>query len=458
LSKPGYMSGTTMNLTQLTFRSAFVFIASASLAVAQNANQAAVDTLTKDVAIAVFAGINQPKAQEIYAQLMECGNGCDPQQVIRGVGSWDQVGVKMQELATLKNTAAFAAMSPSDANTAIRKQLAQFYAKYKSDKNYGTPLSPAIQAQIVAKIDGMLPPAEAPEPSAATDKASVTPETTADDDTGLDPGALQLSKLERQAKEAQEKQLWMMILGALGGLVVGAGAVYLLAYRSLKNEVGRLTEENARLSRQNDGLRNKPVNEPRQPQGDLRQKANGYDAILAELGTDNPLMAIRQLKQASSRSTPPPVPANTRRSDEPVIETPARVEPVSAPVEASPVQVPSMPAAVPAPVRSEVFYFPPPDPTGQFDSQQKSPVLSPESAYRFSVDATNPSVATFRFEAEPGRVARFLTYRNYMIEPACDSENSYSTTYTRIAMRRDGEAVLENGAWRVKTKAQIRYE
>jgi hypothetical protein len=45
-----------------------------------------------------------------------------------------------------------------------------------------------------------------------------------------------------------------------------------------------------------------------------------------------------------------------------------------------------------------------------------------------------------------------------MIEPACDSENSYSSTYTRIIMRRDGEAVLENGTWRVKTKALIRYE
>ncbi|GAB2563445.1 hypothetical protein [Spirosoma aerophilum] len=447
-----------MKLIQLTFRSAFVFLASATLATAQNMNQAAVDTLTKDVAIAVFSGINQPKAQEIYTQLVECGDGCDPQQVIRGVGSWDQVGEKMQELATLKNTAAFAAMSPSDANTAIRRQLARFYDKYKSDKNYGKPLSPAVQAQIVAKIDGMLPPTAAPEPSAETDKATTAPETTADDDTGLDPGALQLSKLERQAKEAQEKQLWMMILGALGGLVVGAGAVYLLAYRSLKNEVDRLTDENARLSRQNDGLRNKPVNEPRQPQGDLRQKANGYDAILAELGTDNPLMAIRQLKQATNRSAPSPAPANTMRPVEPVTEPPLRAEPTAAPLEVSPVQVPLPPVETPAPARSEVFYFPPPDPTGQFDSQQKSPALSPESAYRFSVNANNPTIASFRFEAEPGRVARFLTYRNYMIEPACDSENSYSTAFTRIAMRRDGEAILENGVWRVKTKAQIRYE
>ncbi|MDB5242301.1 MAG: hypothetical protein JWP57_2926, partial [Spirosoma sp.] len=192
---------------------------SASLTLAQNVNQAAVDTLTKDVAVAVFAGISQPKAQEIYTQLLECGDGCDPQQVIRGVGSWDQVGAKMQELATLKNTAAFVGLSPTDANTAIRKQLAQFYAKYKSDKNYGKPLSAAVQAQILAKLDGLLPPAVAPEPSSQTADKPAASETAADDETSITPEALQLSQLERQKKEAEEKQLWMMILGALAGLV-----------------------------------------------------------------------------------------------------------------------------------------------------------------------------------------------------------------------------------------------
>lgn len=113
---------------------------------------------------------------------------------------------------------------------------------------------------------------------------------------------------------------------------------------------------------------------------------------------------------------------------------------------------------VPSPPRDDVFFCPPPDPNGQFDSAQKAPALSPESAYRFSVGVDQPDTATFRFEAEPGRVARFLTYRNYMIEPACDSENSFSSTYTRIVNRRDGEAVVENGTWRVKTKALIRYE
>ncbi len=157
----------------------------------------------------------------------------------------------------------------------------------------------------------------------------------------------------------------------------------------------------------------------------------------------------------------------------PTAETPA-TPPVVSPVAPTPIvpnqDKPAEPAAAPEPVfapappvkpssaRDAVFYFPPPDPNGQFDNAHQAEVLSPESAYRFSTKAETPNLATFRFEAEPGRVARFLTYRNYMIEPACDSENSFSSTYTRIINQRDGEAVLENGTWRVKTKALIRYE
>ncbi|GAB3019168.1 hypothetical protein GCM10027185_15340 [Spirosoma pulveris] len=433
-------------------------------------NQAAVDTLTKDVAIAVFAKISQPKAQEIYAQLLACDDGCDPQQVIRGVGSWDQVGAKMQELSELKNTARFVSLPPEEANAAIRRQLAIFYEKYKSDKNYGTPLSPSVQALMLAKIDAMLPPAESQQAAAPAQSSATAAPVAEEEDTGINPAALQLSQLERQAKEAEKKQLWMLLLGAVGGLILGAGAVYLLAYRGQQTEVDRLLRENRKLSKENDGLRNKPVNETRKPQGDVAQKASAFDAIAAELGTDNPLAIIRQLKKLTDTPGAGPAPKafpRARQSESAVEPTPPRPTPVQkqtvnvqapAPMPAPIITPTPTPAPTPAPVQPVVFYFPPPDPNGQFDSQHKADTLSPESAYRFSIDAKNPSLATFRFEAEPGRVARFLTYRNYMIEPACDSENSYMTSHTRISMRRDGEAVLENGSWRVKTKALIRYE
>ena len=434
------------------FLLAVVLLTSATFAFAQNENQAAVDTLTKDVAVAVFEKINQPKAQEIYTQLLNCGAGCDPQQVIRDVGSWDQVGQKMQELSELKNTASFIAMSPEAANAAIRKQLAQFYARYKNDNNYGKPLSPAVQAKMLAKIDQLLPPAVAPEPAPAVSGSPAVSQTIAGNETSIDPVALQISQLENRAKKAEAKQMWMMIVGGIIGLLVGAGAVYLLLYRALKNEVNRLTDENTKLSLLNDSLRTKPTNEIRQPQADIRQKAADYDAIVRELGADKPLTAIRQMKQQLSNGGS--AMSMGMRSEK------MAAEPVIVP-EPEPVQLqmqPISPEPDPQPARSEVFYFPPPDPTGQFDGAQKTSALSPESAYRFSVDAATPTVAQFRFEAEPGRLARFLTYRNYMIEPACESENSYTTAYTRIAMRRDGEAVLDNGVWRVKTKALIRYE
>ena len=432
------------------------FLASATLAFAQNTNQAAVDTLTKEVAKVVFAKINQPKAQDIYNQLLTCGDGCDPQTVIRAVGGWDAVGAKMQELSTLKDTQPFIAMSPEAANAAIRQQLAQFYTRYKSDNNYGKPLSPAVQTQIMTKINGILPPA-ATEPTTTSDNPSDA-QVAADDESSITPSALQLSKLEREVKEAQEKQIWMMLLAGIIGLLAGAGAVYFLLYRAATGEVQRLNAENLQLSKAVDAARRpKPTNEPRQPQDDFRQKANAYDAILAELNTDNPLAAIRRLKQQSANKLAEPTPET--RPVSPPIDLVKEPEPVPEPVQMQSPLTPLPPLEPLPPLnRSEVFYFPPPDPNGQFDLAQKSSTLSPESAYRFAVDADNSAVASFRFEADPGRLARFLTYRNYMIEPACESENSYTAAHTRVAMRRDGQAVLDNGVWRVKTKALIRYE
>ncbi|GAB2565713.1 hypothetical protein [Spirosoma areae] len=434
-------------------------LASASLSFGQNANQAAVDTLTKDVAIAVFEKISQqkaqPKALEIYGLLLNCGDGCDPQTIIRTVGGWDPIGAKMQELSELKSTARFIALSPAEANAAIRKQLADFYARYKKDNNYGKPLSLAVQSQILAKIDGMLPPAATPDPAltASESPAASQPETV--DETTIDPRNFQISQLEREITERKKKELWTMILSGLVGLLVGAGAVYLLAYRNANKKIQRLLAENLHINRTLEFAQRppKPTNEPRQPPGDYRQKVSAYDAIVAELGTDNPLTTIQQLKQQSAGISAKPAPIV--RSGEPVVEPGQWPEAEPVQEQANAVQ---MPDPLPAPARSEVFYFPPPDPNGQFDSAQRSGSLSPESAYRFSISADKPMVASFRFEAEPGRVARFLTYRNYMIEPACESENSYTPTHTRIAMRRDGEAVLENGVWRVKTKALIRYE
>ena len=442
-------------MKQLTFL-LIILLAPISLTFAQNANQAAVDTLTKDVAAAVFAKINQPKAQEIYQRLLSCGDGCDPQQIIRDVGSWDQVGAKMQELSELKNTQRFQAMSPGEANTTIRQQLAKFYATHKAEKPYSVPLSPTVQQNILAKIDGLLPPAEvvAPTPSASVSPTATEP--VSDEETDVSATTSQSSSSESQSK--QDKQFWMILISVFGGLLGGAAAVYFLLYRDAKAEVDRLKNENNRLSQSLDTAqrsRPKPANEPRQAQNADRQKAQAYDTILAELGTGgDPLVAIRQLKQAKSAPALNPTPPV--RSVEPTVEPVVPIEPV--PSQVQPVSVQPSPTSSPATTRSEVFYFPPPDPNGQFDIAQKSGTLSPESAYRFSISADNPALATFRFEAEPGRVARFLTYRNYMIEPACDSENSYSSTYTRIVMRRDGEATLDNGSWRVKTKALIRYE
>ena len=436
---------------------------SASLSVAQSINQAAVDTLTKEVALAVFATINQPKAQEIYAQLVECGDGCEAQGIIRAVGSWDQVGQRIQQLSQLRDTKAFIGMGPAEANVAIRRQLAQFYQQNKSYESYRKALPPNVQEQILVKIDRMLPPGVTTEPApavAGNPDAAPTAPTVTDDEATIDPATFQMGQLEREVKETKEKQLWMMIISGIVGLIVGAGAIYLLFYRGIVAEAKALLNENNRLRNSLEtAQRAKPGNEATTNaiRPEYRQKVSDYDAIVTELGSDNPLMAIRQLKQKASGNVPRPAPA--MRSGEVRTEPAEKPEPVQPlpPVADTPVAEP-VPAPVATPAKPAVFYFPPPDPNGQFDLSHKSEVISPESAYRFGINAEKPTVASFRFEADPNRLARFLTYRNYMIEPACDSENTYTTTHTRVVMRKDGEAVLENGTWRVKTKALIRYE
>ena len=447
-----------------------VLLLSASLSSAQSINQAAVDTLTKEVALAVFATINQPKAQEIYAQLLECGDGCEAQGIIRAVGSWDQVGQRIQQLSRLRDTKAFIGMGPDEANAAIRRQLELFYQQNKAYESYKKALPPSVQQQILAKIDRMLPPARtdaapavagnpsAGNPGAAT--ADPAEPTVTGDEAVIDPAAFQMGQLEREVKETKEKQLWMMIVSGIVGLIVGAGAIYLFLYRGVEADAKALSNENNRLRNSLESAqRTKPANEAitNAIRPEYRQKVSAFDAIVAELGSDNPLTTIRQMKQQLAEKTPKPTPA--MRSGEARIESAEKPEPIQAlpPVAVAPVAEP-VPVPVAAPAKPAVFYFPPPDPTGQFDLAHKSDIISPESAYRFSISAEKPTVASFRFEADPNRLARFLTYRNYMIEPACDSENTYTTNHTRVSMRRDGEAILENGTWRVKTKALIRYE
>jgi len=450
-------------------------LATLSLAQTPNMNQAAVDTLTKDVATVVLANQQGTKAAEILDQLSACAGGCDVVTIIKNVGGWDAVGVKMEELGRLKNTARFQALLPGDANVAIRREFVRFYEKYRRDKNYGVPLRPDVQAQILAKIDRMLPPAVAPQPAPAVagQPADGQPGQTAapNEDTNIDSDAIRISRLEREAKEERQSRIWMLILSALLGLLVGAGAVYFLAYRALKNKLDRLTDDNARLSRDLDVARRpKPTNESRQPQPENRRRPDPYTPQRPGPVRDHPV-GDHPVEATSDRATepvdpeplvaetpvtPPVMRTGTPGQNEPVAEPTAVPETVPPPIQSQTRS--TTPVLIPSPVRSDVFYFPPPDLNGQFDNAQRASMLSPESAYRFSTSAGTPDVATFRFEAEPGRVARFLTYRNYMIEPACDSENSYSSTNTRIINKRDGEAVLENGVWRMKTKALIRYE
>ncbi|WP_254448551.1 hypothetical protein [Spirosoma rhododendri] len=238
-----------------------------ALAQTPNDNQAAVDTLTKEVAKAVFSTINQPKAQEIYSQLLTCGDGCDARDIIRTVGSWDQVGQRIEDLSTLKNTKNFVSMAPADANAAIRQQLAQFYQKNKPYASYAKALPPAVQQGILAKIDVMLPPnataTTADDDTPPSDDPAVedaqSPGVTSGETGGdnISGSAMQVSKLERDLNEAKDKQMWMLLGGLLAGLIVGAGGMYMLAKKRYSDESDAYDREIRQLSAELDSERRK---------------------------------------------------------------------------------------------------------------------------------------------------------------------------------------------------------
>ncbi len=317
-----------------------------SLAQTPNTNQAAVDTLTKDVATLVLANQTGDKAAEIVNELSTCG-GCDAIEVIRRVGGWDAVGVKLEELSRLKNTARFQAMSPGEANAAIRQELTRFYGRYKKDKNYGVPLAPEVQVQMLAKIDRIVPPNALQPTSSSNEPASGQPEQAVVPAAAgnVDANAVRISQLERAVKEERANRVWMLIMSAIAGLLVGAGVVYFMLYRGLRGEVGRLTDANAKLSQEVDKARRpKVANELRQPQPESRPNLDASDLPQPE---QRSVSEVTKPTTAETPATPPTVssvaPTPTLPNQDKPAEPAAAPEPVLAPIPPVPPSTPSSP-------------------------------------------------------------------------------------------------------------------
>lgn len=178
---------------------------------------------------------------------------------------------------------------------------------------------------------------------------------------------------------------------------------------------------------------------------DDRQNRDLIAQLRVELGNGDLLEAVRELKAEVRRLPTEPEPAVIII---PVITT---TKPAPAVSQAGGTGQATRPQPV-------VAYFSQPDPDGWFDDGQRTAQPTSDTCYRFMLVNASATTATFNFEASPERVPRFLNFRNFFIDPACELQNNYQTGHSRVITLRDGKARLTNGQWRVETKAQIRFE
>ncbi|WP_266367942.1 hypothetical protein [Tellurirhabdus rosea] len=409
-------------------------------------NLPAVDSLKKEVAKAVFAGIkgqqgDGEKAEQIRQELKTCGSGCEPGALIRRIGGWDRVADKLTFFDQLRQNATFTGATGTALPAQLRKSLSDFYGRYKKELIYKRALGEDDQIAIATTVFQQVTGGSMPTPAA--ESPSVEPEDTLSDSTD-NVTAADTGTPVQSTETPKQVPMWLFIAGTLGGLLLGGAAVFLMVSRRAKETVFAMQQEMENLKRRAEKPTpvtkptNTPTNEVIILPKNVQNQLDLLNKIREEVGSvTDPLGAIRQLKGPVAVAAPVAVEAATMDT---------------APVAAAPVPVTE-------PLKMEVFYYPAPNEQGLFDDAQRSAVPTPDSAYKLIIHPQRPEQAAFRFEPEPGRMKRFLTYRTYFIDPACDSENNYAEdAHTRIVTRTDGSAVKEAGNWRVQTKAVIRFE
>ena len=178
---------------------------------------------------------------------------------------------------------------------------------------------------------------------------------------------------------------------------------------------------------------------------DDRQNRDLITQLRVELGNGDLLEAVRGLKAEVQRLPAEPEPAAV------IIPTTTTTKPALVVSQAGGTGQATRPQSV-------VVYFSQPDPDGWFDDSQRTAQPTSDTCYRFMLGNAGATSATFNFEASPERVPRFLNFRNFFIDPACEPQNNFQPGHSRVITLRDGKARLTNGQWRVETKAQIRFE
>lgn len=113
--------------------------------------------------------------------------------------------------------------------------------------------------------------------------------------------------------------------------------------------------------------------------------------------------------------------------------------------------IPEPPASV-----SETLFLPGPDENGSFDERAASPAYK-EGASVYRLTKQGPGWASFAIHDHPSAIKMALAYPDRIIKPVCDATGAMQNA-KRIVTETPGEVRLENGRWRMTSKARIRYE
>ncbi len=448
-------------------------------------NKGAVRVLTKEVAQRVFmefarekdkAGKSNQIAVQIVDTLARSPIDTNALAVIGGIDRnafYKAAKDKLTELGTLN----LKPVSDEQLKISLRDALSYWYEKHKGE-HLAYKKGTHDQAGILTVVNGWLDRTPTTEPV-------INP---ADVPTVADDGAVTDSVLSpAQPTQSSGFPLNWLLGGMLLGALLAGGAGYWFWYlpgtkyqkdwQDVSDFVRKLNIPNAPVGRptlSSDQLTNLIETLNSRAKGNTlpgtqtpsggdkrnRQLVEQIAALLAVKNTDTLVETVRGLKEDVYRLSKP----DTKATQMPIIDKKQPEPAAFVAVVVQPSQTVGSAAAGNAGFsganksQSMTIYFAQPSPEGWFDDSERTLRPTLDSCYSFSLPHETAPTATFRFEANVNELPRLLNFRNFFIDPVCESQNNYQPGHTRVVTLDNGKARLTDGQWRVETKAKIRFE
>ena len=106
---------------------------------------------------------------------------------------------------------------------------------------------------------------------------------------------------------------------------------------------------------------------------------------------------------------------------------------------------------------TEILFLSTPNSDGSFNEGSASTTYK-DGASIYRLIKTGSVNAKFQIDEKETSIKLALQYPDKNIDPVCDAENAFNPRANRISTTKWGEAELQNGKWKINSKAVIRYE